>query len=80
MRHICKTCGHRGRPIIIADGSLLVEIFVWVLSVFTVFFLIVALWYSLWRFSSRKKVCEKCLSQEIIPENSPLGQKLVRGD
>ena len=77
MKIVCKNCGFCGKPRLATEGSMLVEIFIWVIGLITIFLLLVALWYSLWRLSSRKKVCKKCLSQNIVPIDTPAGKKLL---
>ena len=33
--------------------------------------------YSIWRLTTRKIVCHQCLSEQIVPTNTPRGQSLV---
>lgn len=71
-RFICHVCGYVGRPKSHTRGSLLLEILLWLI------FLIPGIIYSLWRLSTRQKVCPKCLTPNMIPEDTPKGQELLK--
>lgn len=68
---ICTTCGSQGKPKKVIKGNLLIEIILWC------FFLLPGLFYTLWRLSTREKVCSKCSSRNIVPIDSPIGKKLL---
>jgi hypothetical protein len=68
---VCKACGFHGEPGTVTKGSFAVEVILWLC------FLIPGLIYSFWRLSSRHENCPKCGSSEIIPIDSPIGQKLM---
>lgn len=69
---ICKACGSIGKPKTMVKGSVLVEIFLWFA------FLLPGIIYSIWRSSSRYKACSKCGAKgELVPVDSPIGQKLL---
>ena len=70
MKKICKECGTVGNPTTITKGSIIIELFLWML------FLVPGVLYSLWRLTTRCKACPQC-SGEMIPMNSPMGQKLM---
>lgn len=65
----CKSCGHVGQPHQHTKGSMLMEIFLWILLI------VPGLIYSIWRVSTRTKKCANCGGLELIPENSPLARK-----
>ena len=67
---VCKACGHVGVPESRVRGSLAIEIILWLCLI------IPGLIYSIWRMGSRFSACAKCASEDIIPLDSPLGQKL----
>lgn len=71
MRFICSNCGYVGWPKKITKGSILIELVLWLC------FIIPGVLYSLWRLSSRHKACPKCLAPNMVPENTPRGQKLI---
>mgnify|MGYP000276421539 CR=1 FL=1 len=68
---ICRNCGHTGDAKIVTKGSLIVEIFLWML------FIIPGVIYSMWRMSSKYDACKACGCIHIIPQNSPIGKKLA---
>lgn len=67
---ICPACGTRGTPATATRGSTGIELVLWLC------FLVPGLIYSLWRLSSRYKVCPACKQPGMIPVTSPLGKKL----
>lgn len=69
---VCESCGTIGYPKTQVKGSLLVEIFLWII------FLIPGIIYSIWRRASPKQVCRACGSTSIIPVDSPRGKTLVK--
>jgi hypothetical protein len=69
---ICKDCGFIGEPVKMTKGSLWIEIALWF------FFLVPGIIYSIWRLTSRYIACSKCGSSDIIPLDSPMGQKLAK--
>ena len=69
---ICSACGNVGDTKRSVKGSLGVEIFLWFC------FLIPGLIYSLWRQSTYHKACSVCGGTNLIPVNSPVGQKLLK--
>ena len=68
---ICPNCGTIGRPKTVTEGSILIEIVLWL------FFLIPGLIYSLWRVTSRNNACRKCKARALVPVESPGGRLLV---
>jgi len=68
---ICKVCGHIGKPKKKAPGNILIEVALWLL------FIIPGLIFSIYRMISKKSVCAKCGSSELIPLDSPEGKKLA---
>jgi hypothetical protein len=68
---ICSACGHIGSSKTAVKGNLLIEIILWC------FFIIPGLIYSVWRSSSRYKKCSACGATNLIPLDSPVGQKLL---
>jgi hypothetical protein len=68
---ICSACGHIGSSKTAVKGSILIEIVLWLC------FIIPGIIYSLWRSSSRYKTCPKCGGTNLIPLDSPIGQKLL---
>lgn len=68
---ICTSCGHVGKPKKHTRGSIWIEILLWLCM------LIPGLFYTMWRYTTKEKVCPSCLSPDVIPLSSPKGQKLM---
>jgi hypothetical protein len=68
---ICSACGHIGSSKTAIKGNGLIEIILWLC------FIIPGIIYSIWRSSSRYKTCKKCGSPNLIPLDSPIGQKVL---
>ncbi len=68
---ICTTCGYVGKPIKLVKGSFAIELFLWLC------FFVPGFIYSIWRLTSKIDVCPKCKNPNMIPIDSPVGQKLV---
>jgi len=67
---ICPNCGFKGREKTYTKGNIGLEMVLWL------FFLLPGLIYSIWRLSSRYRGCPKCGAPNMLPLDSPLGQKL----
>jgi hypothetical protein len=68
---ICKSCGSTKNPKTFTKGSLIIELFMWLM------FIIPGIIYSLWRITSgRYRGCVDCESPDLIPIDSPAGIKL----
>ena len=65
----CTTCGAEGAGRTKARGSMLVEVVLWC------FFLVPGLIYSVWRISSKHKVCTTCGAATLVPLKSPVAQR-----
>lgn len=79
---ICTTCGYVGKSKRITKGSTFLELLLWIVSVilavvYSGWFLLAGLLYSLWRIASRYHACPKCGGPNMIPTDSPVGQRLV---
>ena len=70
-KFICSNCGVQGKGKDNTSGSLAVEIILWF------FFILPGLIYSIWRLSTRKKVCSECGQDALIPIDTPRGKKLL---
>lgn len=68
---ICAKCGAVGGAKTYTKGTILVELFLWI------FFIVPGLIYSLWRLCTRSKGCYLCGATDILPVNSPVGQKMM---
>jgi hypothetical protein len=70
--YICQSCGTIGKPTKSTKGSIFIEIILWLA------FIVPGLIYSIWRLTTRQRVCRSCGSASVIPINTPMGQKLAR--
>lgn len=68
---VCVTCGTVGTPVRYIKGSFGMELGLWLL------FIVPGLLYSIWRLTTRSKVCPSCQSEDIIPTISPNGRKIL---
>jgi hypothetical protein len=68
---ICTACGTQGNPKTRVKGSFLVEIILWM------FFLFPGAIYTVWRLTTKEKVCRTCGANTLVPLNSPMGRKLL---
>lgn len=73
---ICASCYYQGEPKTITRGSFAIELVLWIFFFWA--FLIPPLVYSIWRLTTRAKVCPKCGQATLISENSPRGIELTK--
>lgn len=67
---VCINCGSRGDPATKTKGSTGLELVLWL-------FIVPGLIYSIWRVTSREKVCPVCKATDLIPADSPRGRQLL---
>jgi transposase-like protein len=72
QKYICSQCGHVSGSQTAIKGSLGVEIILWLC------FLVPGIIYSVWRSSSRHKVCPSCKSTNLVSIDSPVGKKMMK--
>jgi ribosomal protein L37E len=70
IQSVCKNCGFKGYPIKKTEGSIAIELVLWLLC------LIPGIIYSIWRLTTRKEVCPMCGQPGMIPANSPLAKSI----
>jgi hypothetical protein len=68
---VCTQCGTIGTGKTLTKGSIIIEFILWLC------FIIPGLIYSIWRMTSRVKVCKVCESASLIPVDSPSGKKVI---
>jgi ribosomal protein L40E len=69
---ICQDCGTVGQPKKRIKGSLLVEFLLWCMMILP------GLVYSIWRLTTKAKVCRACGSEALVPVGTPRGRLLVQ--
>lgn len=71
-RWICTACGTPGNPVTQTKGSFLVEIILWLMMILP------GVIYSIWRLTSRAKVCPACRQPSMIPIDSPVAKAMQK--
>jgi 5-methylcytosine-specific restriction endonuclease McrA len=69
--YVCSHCGTTGAVRTHTRGSLLIEIILWLC------FIVPGVIYSLWRLTTRRRICAACGQDALVPSNSPRGRELV---
>jgi hypothetical protein len=69
---ICQKCGTVGQGKSVVQGSFWIEVLLWLCC------LLPGIAYSVWRLTTRKKVCVSCGSPDLIATTSPIGLELMR--
>ena len=67
---VCTQCGGTATESH-TKGSFLIEILLWF------FFCVPGVIYSVWRLTTRGKVCSGCKSDRLVPANSPTGRQML---
>ena len=65
----CPRCGTVAKEKSVTRGSFLIEVFLWLLLI------VPGILYSLWRLSTRQRVCPNCGAPNMIPLDSPLARQ-----
>lgn len=68
---LCKHCYYVGKPTTDVKGSMLIELALWL------FFIVPGLIYSLWRLTTKQKVCPSCRTAGMIPITTPAAQVIL---
>lgn len=79
MMYVCRSCGYYGRGVKKEKGSFRVGCILLLAGILTCgIFLIPWFIYEVWRFTTKGLTCPQCDSRDLIPANSPIGQKLIK--
>ena len=81
--HVCITCTSYVNPVVKKQGFVLIEIIIWILALFIMpstagFSILVPVAYSVFRLLSKKMVCPKCRSCDIVFNDTPAAQKIIQ--
>lgn len=68
---VCTKCGYCGKAKMVYKGSDFMELGLWICFIFP------GLFYSLWRNCTKYKGCSFCGGKNMIPADSPMGQKII---
>jgi hypothetical protein len=69
---ICSRCSYVGKPVLIKEGNVFLEILLWLLIV------VPGVFYTAWRQSCRYYGCPNCKAKKMAPVNSLRGKELMR--
>jgi len=81
--HVCTKCTASINPVVKKQGLFFIEVAIWVLSLFIVpqtagISIFIAVGYSTFRLLSKKMICPKCKSTDIIFKDSDIAKKIIR--
>ena len=81
--HVCITCTSYMNPVIKKQGLFLIEIIIWILALFIMpstggVSILIAVGYSAFRLLSKKMVCSKCGSSDIVLNDTPEAQEIIQ--
>jgi hypothetical protein len=68
---ICEHCGTRGTAKTRTRGSTAIELVLWLCLILP------GLVYSIWRLTTRERVCPSCGAPGLIPIDTPRGKQLA---
>ena len=69
---VCTTCGHHGQAKTRVRGSIWIELVLWVC------FIVPGLIYSIWRLTTKQKICSSCGASNLVPPESPVGKEFLK--
>lgn len=83
MDKVCTACGYLGQEKTQPKGTFIGEVGVWMIGAALAVFiapvlLVIPLIYSIWRMTSRERLCPKCKNPGMIPVDSPMASKFIR--
>jgi len=70
---VCTQCESVGKPKTRTKGSFFIEVVLWLA------FIVPGIIYSLWRLTTKEKVCVACGAAALVPVGSPAGQRITGG-
>lgn len=68
--YICANCGTESKGTSKTKGSIFIELILWLC------FLVPGLIYSIWRLTTRHRVCPYCQAPNLIPTHTPRAKQL----
>ena len=81
--HVCITCTASVNPRRKQQGSFLIEIIIWILALFITpstagISILIAVAYSMFRLVSKRIVCPKCMSKDIVLDDTPAAREIIQ--
>lgn len=71
MKCVCVVCRSEMRPKKITQGSFIVELFLWCMMILP------GVLYTVWRLTSKVKLCPICGSSKFVKAGTPAAQRLL---
>ena len=81
--HVCITCTSYVNPSFKKQGFFLIEIIIWILALFIMpstagVSILIPIAYSVFRLVSKKIVCPKCGSADIVLNDTTAAQEIIQ--
>ena len=81
--HVCVECHASIFPVVKKQGFFFIEVAIWILSLFIVpqtagTSIFIAVGYSAFRLLSKKMICPKCKSTDIVFNDSDIAKKIIQ--
>ena len=81
--HVCVECHASIFPVVKKQGLFFIEVAIWILSLFIVpqtagVSVLIAVGYSTFRLLSKKMICPKCKSTDIVFNDSGIAKKIIQ--
>jgi Zn finger protein HypA/HybF involved in hydrogenase expression len=81
--HVCTECHSSIFPVVKKQGLFFIEVAVWILSLFITpqtagVSVLIAIGYSAFRLWSKKMVCPKCKSDDIILNDTDIAKQIIQ--
>lgn len=68
---VCTRCLAQGHTKIVVKGSIWIELVLWLAC------LVPGVVYSIWRLTSKERICASCGSNDLVPLDSPRARQLL---
>ena len=81
--HVCVECHASIFPIVKKQGLFFIEVAIWILSLFIVLqtagvSVLIAVGYSAFRLLSKKMVCSRCKSDNIVLNDTSIAKQILQ--
>ena len=81
--HVCVECHASIFPVVKEQGLFFIEVAIWILSLFIVpqtagVSVLIAVGYSAFRLLSKKMICTKCKSDNIVHNDTDIAKQILQ--